>query len=352
MIGRGSFCAVALLALAWVPGWTDEVHLKNGKVLEADRVEEVGDKLVLTTEYMTVEVLRIDVARVVRKDAVKPPEEVLTPAGASGSDRGSPAGTVERRRCTPLEIPRFGDLVRTAEDEDRERRLADGTDPRLAEIAGWEASADPKGIARLVELSQDVQPVIHDAALRALGVFDDPDALRILLGQVDHETASVRLAAREGVKRWCARNREVGGVQALQEALQRLDPAQSARLILRAGYFDPEWSRPSVLHGIEWGGSATRLAALMTLRRNQDSSLPGRLPVLLADADWSVRREAAEAAAECGDERCLRFLIDQLGDPEAQVRDTAHRTLRSLTRLDLPADERAWRAWHREREGR
>lgn len=324
----------------------DEVHLRNGKVLEADRVVPQGDKLLLVTEYMTIEVLAADVERIV--PTAKAPATSAGKGAPSAAEQAPPAEP--RRHCAPPVVPEYGDVVRTADDEDFEYMSSPGGDPRLQEIQRIDEEGDPKGIPALLKFVDDCEAPVHRAALRALGSFDGKDVLTVLLRLVDSPEAARNRGAREGVRRWCERKRSEGSAP-LQAALQQVDPVYGGRLLLRASLFDGEWARPVLLYGLEWGRAEVRLAALLSLRRAQDPELPAHLPAALADADWAIRREAAEVCGELEDGVDLGKLIDLLRDPEKRVVEAAHRSLTKLTGMEIPPDEREWREWWNEARG-
>ncbi len=82
-------------------------------------------------------------------------------------------------------------------------------------------------------------------------------------------------------------------------------------------------------HGKKWSWLQRRRIKKALLRGDATASEIGVEPLigLLGDGDCEVRRKAAVALAEIGDDRAVEALIDLLGDREAAVRRAAVETL-------------------------
>lgn len=354
--GRTGSRLVALLLWATFSPWTlaDEVHLRNGKVLEAVSVERKGDLVILVLDSMTIQLPASEVVRVISTapDPPRRPESAATPAGPSGVDSAAIASTVRQAaRCTPPPQPVFGQPWAFRDGSELTERFDRSGDERYLRIREYQDSGDLRRIGPLIEWSEDPEPAVREAALRALGHFDDRTSLARLLKIVDLEEAGRREAAREGILRWCARRREAKVPPDLQAVLRELDPLLSSRLLAIAAGFDHEWARPALYYGLEWGRAESRREAIKALRAAGDPGVRRRLPVLLVDAEWSVRREAALLSGEIGAGEAAGRLVDLMRDPEPKVREAAHLALRNLTGLDLPAEEGPWRRWWREVRG-
>ncbi len=324
----------------------DEVVLKNGKVLEAEAIEEQGDRLKLVTEFMTIEVARADVERIIRR----PRPEAEPAAPRRGPGKPAEPAAAAKRRCAPPAWPEFGDQWIVEDTCELERLIAETGDDRYRRMLRILDDPDPRLIDDLVRIAAERDPALHRPALRTLGSFDGKEALGPLIRERRGKELSRSEAARDGLLRWCARNRRQGS-PFLEYSYQQLDAVNVASLLETAAAFDLDWARPVLYYGMEWGRAEVRTVAWSALRAGRDPDLGRHLADGLGDVEWRVRLEAARACLDLEADGEIGKLVDLLGDAEPKVVTEAHAALVGLTGLEMPADSRAWREWWREVRG-
>jgi HEAT repeat protein len=84
--------------------------------------------------------------------------------------------------------------------------------------------------------------------------------------------------------------------------------------------------------------SGVRLSALVALEPSRDPRVLTAARQALSDGDAVVRAQAAKMVADRGDQESVATLIDLLMDRNSRVRAVAHRSLETLTGLELDFD--------------
>ncbi len=324
--------SLAALVLAGAPLAADEVVLKNGRVIEASRIEPGARQWSLTTELGVIEVPAAEVDRVTRKRD--------TPAAVDADAAPAPLSDPAKSREEPepkTDPAAAGPFPPVA--------LSESAEDRVARIAALARDANAEGLQEVLALISDEAVAVRIAALAALGAWDDAGALEAMLeaaAQDDDPFGSD--AAHRGLADWFRRQKSVAGFS-LETVLASLSPTQSGALLFAAGIADAAVVRPLARALLDSGAGPLRAAALGVLRYHMDRELKPRLAALLGDADDSVRVEAALACAvlRCKDQ--MRPLAGMLEDPDPRVRESAHTALKLLSGVPLPAEPAAWNAW-------
>lgn len=392
MIGSHGKWAAALAAALALSGLVcaraDEVHLRNGRILDAERIDK-GEKLwTLHTSFGAIQVKAEDVVKVVpgrpRAEA-KPPDPKDPPvdgaAKGTGTAEAAPAEAVEtgpvaepdpkgpaaagpanpvepaadaagggKKPCCGKPIqpeypygmpgqpggPPLGGSV--AEEIAR----SEDADAKLELIAEFAESVDPQGLPILVELTRDRIVVVGTAAVRALGAYDESEATLFLLETLQTAGETKYQAALEAVGAWYHRHQEDPEFS-LARALGTLDSPRAAQLLFAVANVDYPNVRPTVLEFLEGPDGALRASAVKCMKFYIDKDLKPRLDALLLDPDAGVRRETCFAAVVLKYKAAMPRLVDMLQDPDANVSAAALKALRLLSGVPLPPEPAAWR---------
>lgn len=133
------------------------------------------------------------------------------------------------------------------------------------------------------------------------------------------------------------------GLPALAAALQDAPPLAASRLCTvlgRIGGAGVEKILAAQLrspHGEVKAAASLALAGFPTAWKE--------VAALLADGDWTVRRDAAQALSGMKANEAAPALIDRLSDVNLHVRAAAHEALKALTGADAGGEPAPWKAW-------
>ena len=266
----------------------------------------------------------------------------------------------------------------------------------LTRIVLW----DPRGMDELAELIRAQDPSLISTAVKVIGEVGDPRGLELLLEVANRSEELAALAISQVRKVGRAQHSEVNQAfgELLRHDLNSAEPARCQASIIALGELAHFEAVPQLIHLLQ-NSESLREDCLWALRRMtglrfSDDALRWRrwhemetawyereLPYLLRDLHGrnptrataavtaisghriyrhelaeelalalyrapSARKRALCAALSAMDSEVgVPALLDTLGLPEEEVvRLAAHRALRSLTGLSLPADPQAWEA--------
>lgn len=185
---------------------------------------------------------------------------------------------------------------------------------------------------------------VRNAALTALGAYDQPEALLFLLDRTSPDESPDAQPAVEGVGKWYKRNKD-GKDFSLQKTIEKMDPPIGGELLYATAVADFPTVRPTALALLNAPAPRLRAAAIKTLRYFMDAELAPRLVDFLADDNAWVKCEAAIGCALLKVYDAIPKLIDMLEDPEPVVGQSAHIALKLLVGVPLPPKPDDWRAY-------
>jgi len=157
----------------------------------------------------------------------------------------------------------------------------------------------------------------------ALGEIGQPGSLPALIAALADDDPAVRRYATRALIKF---NREA--VAPLLAALPQADGEAEAAMIRALGDIADARALPALL---ERSGGAHRAEAFRALGKLKDPAAEQALVAGLADADWSVRMNAAMALGPLGTEQALPALRRTLEDDERVVREWSARSLEMIT---------------------
>ncbi len=355
---------MALLASAILStAAADEVHLSNGRILDASGIEKTDRVWTLTTDFGRISVSATDVVKVVpqAQPASDPPARTVprmgarnapvTRAASRSADGRIGSARSATHRCSPPPRPEFGATAHSGPGADEEIARSQDTAARLALVRRLADSADPEGVPILLDLADDPIVVVRQAAAEALGVHDAAEALAGLLRLASADDPFLAEPSLRGIGRWYERNRNREDFS-LASLIRSLDPEPAGRLLFACAAVDRAGTRELVRTFLDSGRPPLRAAAVRAMRWHLDRGLKPLLPALLVDAEPSVRQEAAIACALLKYKDGMPRLVELLGDAQPDVAAAAHGALKLLSGVPLPADPEAWRALLQHRAAR
>lgn len=169
----------------------------------------------------------------------------------------------------------------------------------LTLLANAPFGGEPVYLALYVDNTDDPDPSVRAAAVRALSNHGGPSHAPLLAERLDDEDPLVRLEA--------------------ARALQRIHNPEVVDALLR---HLPEYDLGDPVHDIAASG----------------------------ETDASVRAEVARALGQYAQNRVVLALIGALADRELPVNRNAQDSLRFLTGQDFGFDRRAWQEWYNSAE--
>lgn len=277
-------------------------------------------------------------------------------------------------RRTFVQVPIEDSLVKLVAKSPRLARLLeqvlDGADPGFAPIVVRALCAArvptalralPRCLGRDAELDLCVLESLAKIGAR----FDpaaDPEGTKRLRAQLDHQDATVRRAAavvlaRIGDADSCtALVTWLGSADTLTLGAARwsLETISGANLGTERAAWTEWWERekawredelPRLAEAIT-GGEATQVTsaidAILSHRVHRHEASAALRPAL-ASPDPAAQGLACSALARLGSPRAIPWLIEKLESTNEEVRYQAWSGLRTLTKLDVPAEAPAWR---------
>ncbi len=189
-------------------------------------------------------------------------------------------------------------------------------------------AVDPSVVATLDRLGMLGQSLVRANEVLANGTADRDREMSAVVA--DCQAKMVELA------------REV---REIREFLAAAAPVEETSAVPNpvAGLEDPEPAEPAVdletwLPFTVDPDAGVRLSALVALEPSRDPRVLTAAREALRDSDAVVRAQAAQMLADRDDQESVPALIDLLQDRNARVRVVAHRSLESLTGLELNFD--------------
>jgi HEAT repeat protein len=182
----------------------------------------------------------------------------------------------------------------------RHRRAA------ASRLATPDDSRRDEALNALLLLGDDLDPMVRDLALEALGHLADPRALDLAIGRLEDGAARVRETAVVALGR-------IGGpraARAIEKALANEHAEVRFQAVASYAELSPEDAPDKI---------APRTNAVATLGFLKAKAHARAMAKLLEDPTKKVRSEAALALAELGDRRGVFQLVDALGDAEHAI---------------------------------
>ena len=204
----------------------------------------------------------------------------------------------------------------------------------LSRVAGRPLPAlDESDTARVRDLLTDEDMQLRRSAARACAALQDFAALPALIDLLEDPEDPVRREA------WHALKRVTGMALPASPDRWRSWLAQETR------WYEEE--APPLLARLD--NAQPRVAAVLldelASHRFQRHRTAERIAEVLDSDDATVRRGACIALRRLGSNRVCAELVALLGDAEEGVAEEALRTLRHVSRQELPADLIAWSEW-------
>jgi HEAT repeat protein len=230
---------------------------------------------------------------------------------------------------------------------DEESAVADAAQVALARIA------DPR-VATLLFSELGLESREDVVALRAA------EALGRLAAPIDAERLVRELSARDAprsrtllwsIERLAERQRVVGNVERILQAVQRvessrLDVELSCAALLAWSRLDPVAARPRVLDALRDRAPERRCAAALVLARTRAAEAYPAGVVLAADPDARVRMRGVECLDAVGTKAAMLSLVVRLGEEQRlRVRWRIVDALQDASGLKNKLDPRPWKLW-------
>lgn len=332
------------------PVYGDEVHLKNGSVLDATRIEKGEKTWRVTTSLGVVEVRAEDVLKVVER---KKPAPTDPPSQGNGVDAPKDPVPAQqrppRRRCTPPPVVEWPMGLEPIPAEGHTSKPVDSVALQKAsvrevldQIARIRKEAPADGAATLLVLLDHNSQSVRAEAMRALGCYNGPEILLAFFRGMDGADFAVADAAVDGAAEWFTRY-NLAGATSLKETVVGMEPWPGGVILYTVSQRHQEpalQAAMELLDGTVHG--VLRGCAVWTLRYAMDPRLGPRLGELLESPDAPVRKQAALACSLYKRKECIPRLIQLLSDGDADVAAAAHQALKNTTGFPLPNDPAAW----------
>jgi HEAT repeat protein len=227
-----------------------------------------------------------------------------------------PDATARLRAVQSLE--RLGWQPKT-EAEQKWHFVATGNLNRVAELG-------VEGIAPLADLMRNGTPEKQLSAIKALGVIEDPRALKLILEALKKPNVMVRLAALEILGRIADPSTYDEVARLLKDKEANVRAAAISTAVICGG----DRAVPTLVGMLKDVSWEVRRETVKALGKAGDASAVEGLCAVLQDLDHDVRESAAVALGKIGDPRAIRPLVLALMDVESFVRSAAQSSLKEI----------------------
>lgn len=190
---------------------------------------------------------------------------------------------------------------------------------------------DPSALAGVSAVLKDPAPVVRRAAVHAIREFEDPSAASALIAMIRDDDLEVRRNVAEAL----GQLENPAAIEALTTMTHDADAEVRANAIESLHHFDDQKLVPVFVAALKDSDAHVRQHAADALGSFDNlKTAPRALIDALADPNRDVRKQAAEALANIGDEAAVPALKKLVGDGDADTRRTAVEALKEIGGAD------------------
>lgn len=178
-----------------------------------------------------------------------------------------------------------------------------------------------QAISNLVAVARDPERQLYEHATMALSCIDSIDAIKLLIGMLQHESIPVQAAAAKALGK--------SGLPAatpLVEALERGEDLVRIRAARSLGQINSPLAVPSLIRALSDPIQKVRSEAAWALGQIRSPLAASALAVRLTDADLGVQSQAVQALKNIG-APAIPAIVPMLENASSHTRSIAARTL-------------------------